>query len=78
MNDQTLKAIQQQLKELARRPRLRKGVVTATGPLTVSVAGGTPYAGVAALDGTTFAVNDLVAVLTTGSDILVLGRIVTG
>lgn len=60
-------------------PRVRKGQVTATNPLSVTLGGATvPASNVKALDNTAFVVGDLVSVLTFGNDMIVLGRIANG
>lgn len=57
--------------------RFRKGTVTSVSPLSVALGGATtPYVGVRSLG--PVAVGDLVAVLTFGNDLLVLGAIGNG
>lgn len=61
------------------RPRFRKGVITDDSPLSVDLGdSGTSYTNVKALDSTAYVVNDIVAVLVFGNDLLILGRIGTG
>lgn len=75
MDEAVIKDLRRKLKELERRtPRLRVGRVTATSPLTVSLgASGVTYDDVKALSSP--AVDDKVAVLVSGNDILVLGTV---
>lgn len=79
MDPRLLQKLQAQLRDLERgQVRYRQGLVTATSPLSVALGGSdVSYTDVAALDGGIFAVNDVVAVLTFGNDLLVLGKIGT-
>lgn len=58
--------------------RVRIGTVTDTSPLTVTLgAGDVEYADIRCIDGIDLSVDDTVAALTWGHDLLVLGRIGT-
>lgn len=56
--------------------RYRQGEITSLSPLSVDLGGsGIPYTSVRALPGSALAIGDVVAVLTWGNDLLVLGRV---
>lgn len=79
MDDQTQRDLIQRVQTLERQAiKYRQGVITDDSPLSVALGGSdTPFTDVKRLDdGATLAVDDLVAVLTFGNDLLVLGRIV--
>lgn len=80
MDDRIIRNLLQRLQSLERRSvRFRVGEVTATSPnLQVSVGGADdPYTGCRSLAHQSIKTGDTVAVLMFGSDLLVLGRIVT-
>jgi len=78
MIDHAVLDLARRVTELERtQVRYRQGVVTATSPLSVTLGGSTvAYTSVKALvQPVALAVNDVVAVLAWGSDLIVLGRI---
>ncbi len=78
MNDVMLRDMLKRVEALERAASMRSGVVTATSPLSVAVAGApTAFTDCTALDGTTFAVDDPVLVSLGGpTSLVVLGRLV--
>ena len=77
MNEQVIRDLMRRVEALERtRPRLRVGEVTGVGPLDVALGGAsTSYQDVSSLGGVNLAVNDKVAVLVSGNDLLVLGAV---
>lgn len=77
MDDRVTRELLTRLRRQERRSaRLRRGVVTGVSPLDVALGGaGTSYEDVPALAGTSFEVDDEVAVLLAGNDVLVLGKV---
>jgi hypothetical protein len=77
---EVVRALLERLKSLEQsQVRFRKGQVTGTGPLSVTLGGaGTPYDNVRAIDAGALSVDDYVAALTFGNDLIVLGRIGVG
>lgn len=77
MNQDMLRSLMGQVQDLERRGvRYRQGTVTALSPLSVALGGSsTAYTSVKQLERGPLAVGDVVAVLTFGNDLLVLGPI---
>lgn len=78
MDDRTTKLILRRLKDLERNQvKLRRGVITDDTPLSVALGGAdTAYVDVKTIDdGVIYSVDDQVAVLVAGNDLLVIGRI---
>jgi len=70
------KLLDQRLREIEdRMVRFRVGEVVDTSPLTIVIGGGSTPIPAKQIAGTTFAVDDVVAVLTFGADLIVLGVI---
>jgi hypothetical protein len=78
MDPRATKTLLNRLAKLERESvRLRKGRVTATVPLTVDLgSSGVPHRDVPVLAGATVALNDIVAVLISGNNIVVLGKVI--
>jgi hypothetical protein len=77
MDDRTLRELLERISALEQRSvRYRQGVITDTSPLSVALGGSdVSYESVKQLEGTVLAVDDVVAVLTFGNDLLVLGKL---
>lgn len=77
MNVASIKDVMMRLKHLERTSaRLRKGVVTAVGPLAVDLGdAGVAHSNVSAIDGLALGVGDVVAALMRGNEVVVLGRL---
>lgn len=78
MHDNVLRDLQRRIDELERtRARVRVGVVTGTSPLAVAIGGASvPFSAVRSIEGQTYTVNDRVACLMWGGDLIALGVIV--
>lgn len=75
MRDREIKDLQDRVRALeAATAKIRRGVVTATSPLTVTIGGSAPYANVWRLYSYSPTINDDVMILTWEHDMIVLGK----
>ena len=78
MDEGARRALLQRINALERQQvKYRQGVVTDDSPLSVALGGSEiPYTNVKRVAGGTLAIGDVVAVLTFGNDLIVLGKVV--